>query len=456
MINLHPFQLEGVQQIWKFEGRALLADEQGLGKTIQALYWIKKTPKRRPVIIVTPAIMRWTWQAEAALHFNMRTTVLEGNLNGRSRPVLDDIIIINYEILHSWLPALIKSKPKCVIFDEIHYLKNSRAQRTKASKKLTNGIPSVVGLSGTPLTNRPYELWSILSILRPDLFPSKEKYAWRYCRPRYTPWGWVYDGASKIDELHRVLKRECMIRRTKKQVLKELPDKIRRSILFRLDSYEEYHKAEKDFLGWLKGQSPVRAARAKKNQALTKIGYLLRLTAQLKLNWTKKWIDDFFVSNPDKKLVALTMNSFIIDELKLAFPQAVVIDGRVIGRHREEAKRRFQSNKNANLALLNWRVAVGMTLTAAHHAVALDFPWTPGDLMQGEDRIHRIGQKHQVIVHYLVALNTIEERLIKALRKKTGILDAILNGEGSTEDFDIFEELLKEIKYEAKKTKPAN
>lgn len=443
-----PFQLESVKQIYAFGGRALLAHEMGLGKTIQALYWITKIPKRRPVIIVAPASMKYTWQSEAALHFGIRTEVLEGRANGTIPHRPGDIIILNYDILRSWLPTLLAWQPRCVILDEIHFIKNLRALRTKAALRLVQRVPSVVGLSGTPLTNRPIELWSVLKAIRPDLFPSREKFAWRYCKPRYTPWGWLYDGATRLPELRRILRETCMIRRLKKDVLPELPPKSRHVVSFRLKSYKEYNKAQHDFINWLKAFSPVRARRAARSKALTKVGYLLRLVARLKLEWTQRWIEEFFIANPGQKLVALTMHTFVIDALKAHFgASAVVIDGRVTGRRRQETVHLFQSNRKINLLLGNWIAAgVGITLTAAHNAVALDLPWTPGDLIQGEDRIHRIGQKDSVTVHYLTVLDTIEERQTRILQRKSKILDAVLDGNGRARDLNMFDELLKEMR----------
>lgn len=452
MTELAQFQKDGVYGIYRFKGKCLLADEQGLGKTIQALEWIRRIPKRRPVFIITPASMKYTWQAEAALHFSMRIEVLEGFRKKRQMTLPGDIVIINYEILESWLPALLKAGPRCLIFDEIHYLKNATAKRTKAATNLAEGVDSVVGLSGTPLTNRPVELWPILNIIKPSLFPSFEKYAWRYCKPRYTQWGWVFDGAAHLDELHSILRRKCMIRRMKKSVLTELPDKIRQVVSFKLASYHEYNRAKSDFLGWLGSISPSRAKKAKKSQALTKIGYLLRLAAKLKLEWTTQWIKEFTLAHPNEKMVVLTMHTFVIEHLKERFPNSVVIDGRITGRKRVESVRKFQSNRTIQYLFGNVKAAgVGLTLTAARHGVFADFPWTPGDLMQGEDRVHRIGQKRQVFIHYLVALGTIEEKLIKILQQKASILDAVLNGQGGEIDFDIFDELLKEMKNEHKK-----
>ena len=447
MTKLRPFQLDGAKRIYAFRGRALLADEQGLGKTLQALFWIKKTPKHRPVVIVTPASVKYAWQSEAALHFNMRTEVIEGRRRKRVMGLPGPIVVINYDILKSWLPALLKAEPTTVIFDECHYIKNPEAERTKAALDLAEHATSVLGLSGTPLTNRPIELWPILYAICPDLFPERGKYAWRYCKPRYTPWGWQYDGATRTGELHRVLTEWCMIRRLKKDVAKELPPKERRMVPFKLDSYVEYQKAQNNFLHWLKEISPARAKRAKKSEALTKIGYLLRLVAKLKLSWTEKWIEEFLECHPEKKLIAFTMHTSVIRHLFKKFEKiSVVIDGSVTGRKRVEATRRFHSNRRTRLLLGNWKAAgVGLNLQVAHNIAGLDFPWTPGDLMQGEDRIHRIGQKEQCVVHYLTALNTIEEKQIKVLRKKAHILDSILNGTRPSKDLDMFSELLKEM-----------
>ena len=115
MTKLRPFQLDGAKQIYAFGGRALLADEQGLGKTLQALYWVGKIKRHRPVVIVTPASVKYAWQSEAALHFNMRTEVLEGRRKKRVMQLPGPIVILNYDILKSWLPALLKAKPQVVI-----------------------------------------------------------------------------------------------------------------------------------------------------------------------------------------------------------------------------------------------------------------------------------------------------------------------------------------------------
>jgi len=158
----------------------------------------------------------------------------------------------------------------------------------------------------------------------------------------------------------------------------------------------------------------------------------------------ERWIKEFFENHEGEKLVALTMHTFVIDHLKRKFPQSVIIDGRVIGRKREETVRMFQSNRRVNLFLGNWKAAgLGITLTAAHNALGLDLPWTPGDLLQGEDRLHRIGQKKDVDVYYLIVKDTIEEKLVKLQQTKSKVLAAVLDGgSGGAGGKDIFDELL--------------
>lgn len=448
MTELRQFQKEGVRMIYDFKGRALLADEQGLGKTLEALEWIRRTPRHRPVVIVTPSSLKYTWQKEASMHFGMRSEVLEGRPR-KSLGLSSKIIILNYDILQHWLKVLLKNQPTTVIFDECHYIKNPEAARTKAAQRLSANASSVVGLSGTPMTNQAIDLWSILSCIRPELFPSRLKFAWRYCKPKATPWGWQFNGAVKKKELNRILRERVLIRRLKKDVAKELPDKIHKVISFKLDSYQEYNKARTDFLGWLKKISPAKAKRAKRSQALVKIGYLLRLVAEIKLKWTIKWLEEFKETHPGKKLVGLTMHTSVIDALKKKFPNSIVIDGRVKGKLRTESVRRFQTDKKIPFFFGNWKAAgVGITLTAAHHFASFDFPWTPGDLSQGLDRIHRIGQEKTVFIYFLMAMNTLEESQLTGLKKKGKVLSSILDGGRTAKDFDMLDTLLQEVMNE--------
>lgn len=453
MTTPKPYQLEGSLQIQEWDGNALLADEMGLGKTFQALYWCLKRPKARPVVIVCPATLKYNWKREASFHVNLRSEVLEGRKPPRGKSWVatsSPILIINYEVLQWWVPFLKTLNVQVVIIDEAHYIKNRESKRYKAVKELCKGVPHVIGISGTPLTNRPAELWPVLSIIRPDKFTSFFKFAFKYCKPKKLPWGWTYGGARNTEELHRKLKATCMIRRRKTDVLKDLPPKVRKVIPLGLSNPREYNEAATDIVAWLRKIDREKARKAKKSKALVQVGYLLRLCAKFKYAYVCQWIDDF-LENSDEKLVIFTMHRRMVELLKERYGRlAVVVDGSVTGEKRQRAVDRFQHDDEVRFFIGNIKAAgVGITLTAASSLVFTDLPWTPGDLVQCEDRIHRIGQKSTAFIYYLVAANTIEEKLCRILQEKQTILEDVLDGTGNGDDLDVFDELMKE----AQKTK---
>lgn len=441
------YQLEGALKIREWGGRALLADEMGLGKTLQALYYCFKKKKARPIVVVCPASLKYNWEREAAKHVGMLCEVVEGRKPPRRKPMaLHPIIVINYEILHWWVPFLQELDVQVVIIDEAHYIKNRESQRYKAVKALCEGVPHVIGISGTPLTNNPSELWPVLSIIRPDKYSSFFKYAFKFCKPKKLPWGWVYTGARNLDVLHDRLLRQCMIRRLKKDVLKDLPPKVRQLVPVGLSSRREYNEATDDFIGWLRKQDTEKARKAKKSKALVQVGYLLRLIARLKLNFVYEWIDNYLESS-DEKLVVFTGHRKMVELLHERYgKKCVVVDGAVKGLARQKAVDRFQKDAQVRVFVGNFKAAgVGLTLTAATACAFADLPWTPGDLVQCEDRIHRIGQKSTAFIYYLVARNTIEEKMCRMLQTKQTILEGVLDGAGNGDDLDIFDELLKSV-----------
>lgn len=451
--KLFTYQKEGAQFIRKFKGRAILADQMGLGKTIQALYWCYKMKKARPIVIVCPASLKYNWEREISKHCHMMSTVIEGQ-KPPTRKIIEyhhPFIIINYDILPYWLDHLKKQDIKGVILDECHYIKNRSTKRYKAVKALCKGKKYLICLSGTPLTNRPAELWPVLNLVRPDIYPSFLKFAFQYCRPRKLRWGWVYDGAINLKELHQTLRSTCMIRRLKKDVLKELPAKARRVITIPLSNPKEYAKAERDIIKWLAEKDLTKAKKAKKAKELAKLGYLKRLAAQLKVEACRKWIDNF-LEQTDEKLVVIGVHHSIIDPLyENYYHKSVIVHGGVTGKKRMEAVDLFQKDPNVRLFFGNIQAAgTGLTLTAASKLVFLELDWIPANHSQAEDRIHRIGQTMPATIYYLISKGTIESHLCEIIRKKQEIIDEVLDGKSSDEldilsledtNFDVVKEL---------------
>jgi len=442
--QLFPFQKAGVAFIEKSNGRALIADEMGLGKTIQAAAWLQLHPEKRPAIILCPASLKLNWAKEIreTLSTKDKVQILQGT---KPYSITEDIIIINYDILNSWVETLQAINPQVLIIDEMHYVKNSSAIRTKATKKLTKGIPHVIALTGTPIVNRPIEGFNIFQILDRNLFPNFWTYVHRYCGARHNGWGWDFSGATNKEELNQILTSTIMIRRRKADVLKDLPEKLYSFIPMELSNETEYRVAEEEFIQYLRLTKGKEAAeKAKKAEHLVKIEALKQLAVKGKLKQAINWIRDFIEDG--NKLVVFAVHKEVIHQLMKEFKEiAVKIDGSTSIPERHKAVEAFQSDPNIKLFIGNIQAAgVGLTLTAASAVAFLEFDWVVGNHMQAEDRCHRIGQKDTVNIYYLIAAGSIEEKLVSLLAEKTKVIQTILDGE-KAEDINIFDELLESI-----------
>lgn len=453
LTQLYPYQEEGVSTIEKHNGRVLLADEMGLGKSIQALSYLHRHPSSLPAVVVCPATLKWVWEHEARHHLGMLSEVVEGQNPQKSNLLKKHgLIIINYEILDYWVDYLKSLKIQTVIIDECHFVKSRTAKRTKAVFRLSKSAKHIIAISGTPLTNRPAELFTTLKLLWPKDFPSFWSFAFEYCQPSRRPWGWDFRGAANLDQLHGQLKEKGMIRRLKADVLKDLPEKTREVIKVPIVKRSQYNKALTDFLAWLNSESPEKAARAARAEKLVKIGYLKRLAARYKMKAAIQWIDNFLESS-DEKLVVYGIHKKIIQYLHNKYKDiSVVVDGSVKGKDRKLAVMSFQQNPKVRLFIGNIKAAgTGLTLTASSSLAFVELSFVPAEMTQAEDRIHRIGQKAAANIYYLVARDTIEERLCSVIQEKQKVLSAILDGDETVNEIDVYDQLERELLRGSKK-----
>ena len=446
-VNPLPYQLRSIEQIEAFHGRCLLADEMGLGKTLTCLWWWEQHPEAHPGLVVCPASAKYIWEHEALNNLDVRPYVIEGEkpkpleLVG-SRPQL---IIVNYDVLHHWMEPLQEFGFRSLFIDECHYCKNTSTIRTKAIRILAKGIQNVIAVSGTPLMNRPIELFSILQMIRPSIFRSRLAYAHEYCKPRWTPWGWKYDGACRIPELNDLLKQICMVRHLKKDVLSELPEKVRRVLPLALPDKAEYREASESFLSWMGKKNPARLLSAERAEALVRLGELKRLSAKLKLRTVVDWANEWLKSYPDEKLVLFAIHRKMIEALARRIQvKSVTIDGSVSGRRRKATVDQFQQDRATRLCIGNIQAAgVSITLTASSTVAFCELDWVPANMMQAEDRIHRIGQTKPSWIWWLVAAGTIEEDLCKILERKQQVVSGVLDGSAVANDLAVYKQLLE-------------
>jgi SWI/SNF-related matrix-associated actin-dependent regulator of chromatin subfamily A-like protein 1 len=418
--ELRPFQRAGVHYVLEAR-RSFLADEQGLGKTVEALAALEEDDAY-PAVVVCPASLKLNWRREAA-HWlpHRRVKLVSGG--GMFPDENADITILNYEIVSSHASQLALRRPKALILDESHYVKNPRAKRTAATRKLAAALsPDALrlALTGTPVMNHPEELIAQLRILgRLEDFGSGAKFARRF------------QGAGAEERIHWHLRRRCFVRRLKSEVLPQLPAKRQVVVPVALDNEREYRSAEADIIAWLREQPlelselEAKVAATLRAERLAQLNTLRRLAARGKLGAAMGWIADFLES--EEPLVVFSGSREVQDLLRQRFPDALHIVGDDSIERREQAVHRFQAD--GGLIICATRVAgQGITLTRASNVVFLDLEWTPAMHDQAEDRLHRIGQEESVTAWYLLAAQTIDETMIELISRKRGIIGAVTDG----------------------------
>lgn len=443
-LPLLPFQRAGVEFLEKANGRAILGDSMGLGKTPQTLAYLQLHPEMRPAIIVVPASLKINWQREITRFMSTddRVSILSGTKAHDLDLIGASIYIINYDILESWLDKIIVAKPQVVVYDEAHYMKNRKSIRNHAGKKLSKVTPKTICLTGTPITNRPAELWPLLNMVDPVAWPNFFKFAQHYCNASQTGFGWDFNGASNLDDLHERIK-PWMVRRQKSEVLKELPDKRHATVVIEFDE-----RQRQNYNAVLSGAiNVIRNTQASHNpvNVLAEIERAKQATIYGKLTAAIAWVENFLDTNG--KLVVFCTHQFVVDALMEHFGEiAVKVTGEITGQQRQDAVDKFQNDDTCRLFVGNIKAAgVGLTLTAASDVAFIEYPWTPGDLTQAIDRTHRIGQTESVTVWYLVADGTIEEEIVNLLQAKAQIIGQAIDGNAQAMDVNILGELVKSL-----------
>jgi SWI/SNF-related matrix-associated actin-dependent regulator of chromatin subfamily A-like protein 1 len=430
--ELHPFQRAGVRYALE-RRRTFIADEQGLGKTVQALATLE-ADGAFPAIVVCPASMKLIWERETEKWLPGRTVaVLEGRTAGgwSEEAETADIVVLNYDILEAHSRPLAAREPKALILDESHYVKNPRAGRTKAALELAEHMPDDalrLGLTGTPILNRPEELVAQLRVLgRLRDFGSGARLSRRF------------RSAASNDRLHWNLRAHCYVRRTKKQVLPQLPSKRQDMVPITLSNEADYRLAETDVIAWLQSlpldlkSIDAKIAAALRAEQLVRLNNLRQLAAHGKLPTALAWIEDFLVSG--EPLVVFAEHIAIQKAVLERFPKAGHIMGADSSRDRQRAVDGFQAEDGNQLIVCSMRAASqGITLTRASNVAFLELDWTPARHDQAEDRLHRIGQESAVTAWYLLAPDTIDETMASLLQRKRSLIDAVTDGQVHDEE----------------------
>lgn len=429
MKTLYPFQELGVQALIKRKHN-LLADEMGLGKTIQAIEMINRLRLRR-ILIICPASIKRNWAAKLNDWLDSARVIQIIDKKTDYVSELTEVVIVNYDLItHSYLhKQLTDMKWDLIICDEAHRLKNLEAKRTVAvlSKNgLVRSAQRTLMMTGTPVLNRPIELYPILKVLAPTViapYSDYWRYAKRYCDAWQDSFGLNVNGASNTDELNKKLREHYMIRRLTHEVEVQLPKK-RYEITF-IDSTKEMQKR----LRVLDEASRTDFKHKTLDIGAGKLATLRREVAEAKIESSLETIRNF--TEGTGKTVIFAYHHSVIERLQseLRDLRPVTITGGTPNIQRQELIETFKTKENCKVFIGQIQAAgegIDGLQEVCNNVLFVEWSWVPGEIEQACKRVHRIGQTKPVLIRFLVWADSIEEHMMRIALDKVKTIREIL------------------------------
>lgn len=416
-IGLYDFQSEAIDFLNATKGRALIADEQGLGKTVEALYWISERVDIDKTLIVCPASVIYKWKAEIEKwDVDKSITIIS---KGTDAIPETNYVIMSYSIMTRKIAELSDIRWDCFIADECHKLKSSTSQRSRAAKNINSKY--FLALSGTPILNRPMEFFNVLSMIDKSQWSSWWTYAHRYCGARQTYWGLDTSGASNLDELSERVA-PIMIRRLKKDVLTELPDLTRTKVPVRVEG-AEINTAYRNLFETLRSDG-----KGLVSNTLTRLSLLRQAIGRAKIPLVVEMATDILDADLDTKIVIYAVHKHVVEELTSALKAygVTTITGDIDNEERSIRQLRFQEKHMPRVMIISSAGGEGIDLYRASVIIFAEREWGPALEEQAEARCHRIGQKNAVEAMYVIAKGTIDEDIDELIESKRSILGMVV------------------------------
>ena len=430
--TLRDYQYEGFRWMVRLDhwgAGACLADDMGLGKTVQTITFLLYKAKLGPSLVIAPTSVVSNWKSELARFAPSLNVVLLNHADDRKQVLQEatagDVVLTTYGLMPQMEEELAKVDWNVVCLDEAHSIKNRQTKTSSAVMALKAN--SRLLLTGTPVQNYLGELWNLLQFLNPGLLGSYEAFAKKYITPEN----------PDLTALRRMVQ-PFILRRTKAEVLDELPEKTEITRLVELSDLEitAYETMR------LKIKSELEKEKALSVNALAYITRLRQAACAMALV-DKKWKDkssklQAFVDllteillGGNRVLVFSQFTSFLAlakQELEAAGIPYFYLDGSTPLRQRDNMVKEFQKGEKGVFVVSLKAGGLGLNLTGANYVIHLDPWWNPAIEQQATDRAHRIGQRQNVTVYRLISAHTIEEKIVRLHKTKRDLADSFLEG----------------------------
>lgn len=461
---LRGYQKEGFYWIKTLKHNqfgGILADDMGLGKTIQVIAFLwsefqESAPgENRRALVVTPASLVFNWMSEIERFApGLPATAVTGDVRERKAMIKNagerEVLITSYDLLKRDMKAYQKLDFAVEIIDEAQYIKNHGTQAAKAVKEIRSEFR--LALTGTPVENRLSELWSIFDFLMPGFLYSYEKFRKEIELPAVQ-----YGNSEAMERLQKMI-RPFVLRRLKKDVLKDLPDKLEKDMFSLLESEQkELYEAHTERLRLMLSMQTDAEFKTSKLQILSEITRLRQLCCypglvyenykgnSSKLDMCMELVQN--AVNGGHKILLFSQFTTMLDELAARLKKAKIsfymLTGATSKEKRAQMVQAFNEDDTSVFCISLKAGGTGLNLTAADIVIHYDPWWNLAVQNQATDRAHRIGQKNIVSVYRLFMKDTIEERIRALQEMKRELADEILSGEGIGQALISREEVLE-------------
>ena len=441
-VSLYPYQRKGALFAAK-AGRSLIADDMGLGKTIEAIAAVEilaRTVGLERILIVSPTSLKHQWKQEIEKFCNHSVKVIEGSIAKRAELYASDSFykVTNYDVIHRDLELVHNWSPEMVILDESQRIKNWKTRRARSVKKLDSRYAIV--LTGTPLENRLEELHSIVEFV--DRFHMGPLF-------RFLAEHQHVDDNGKVIGYHNLSKiakslEPILVRRTKKEVLKELPERLEKNYFVPMtDEQMKHHEENRETvarivakwrrLGFLSETDQRILMIALQNMRMScNSTYLLdkKTDHGVKADELISVLEEIFEQRDTKVVVFsqwLGTHELLQSRLESSMRSYVLFHGRVAPKKRNDLVKQFKDDPDCRVFLSTDAGGVGLNLQNASAVINMDLPWNPAVLEQRIGRIHRLGQHRPVRVVNFIAQGTIEHGMLSLLSFKQSLFSGVLD-----------------------------